>query len=281
MATIELPLVSVIVTTKNEEKNIENCLRSIQEQTYSNLEIIVVDNASADKTIAIAERFSARVFDKGPERSAQRNFGVDNSSGTFILYLDADMILSPNVVSECVSKISSNPKLVALFVPENIVGSGFWIAVRQFERSFYTGSVIDCVRFVRKDTFLKSGGFDSNLCGPEDWDFDKRIRALGDVAVIESPLFHNEGEFELSFYLKKKSYYSVSMSTYTEKWGKDDPDIKKQLGLLYRYFYVFVENKKFLHFFRHPILMIGMYYLRFRVGWAFLKSKYFRSRAHA
>ena len=50
---------SVIVTTKNEEKNIENCLQSINNQTYKNIELIVVDNFSDDKTVEIAKNNNA------------------------------------------------------------------------------------------------------------------------------------------------------------------------------------------------------------------------------
>ena len=67
--------VSVIVTTKNEAKNIGRCLQSIQNQTYKAIEIIVVDNFSKDETKRIAKKFTKKVFDKGPERSAQRNLG--------------------------------------------------------------------------------------------------------------------------------------------------------------------------------------------------------------
>ena len=97
-------LVSVIITTKNEEKNIENCLLSVTDQEFpkDRLEIIVVDNNSSDATKKIAAQYSDKVFDKGPERSAQRNYGAEVASGRYMLYLDADMILSKTVVSECV-----------------------------------------------------------------------------------------------------------------------------------------------------------------------------------
>jgi glycosyltransferase involved in cell wall biosynthesis len=89
------PLVSVVLTTKNEEKNIYRCLQSIQSQTYKNLEIIVVDNYSEDQTIKIAKEFTSKIFLKGPERSAQRNYGmIDVAKGIFVIYIDADMILS-------------------------------------------------------------------------------------------------------------------------------------------------------------------------------------------
>ena len=58
------PRVSIVITTKNEEKNIENCLLSIKEQTYSNIEIILVDNNSKDKTIEIALNFTRKIFNK-------------------------------------------------------------------------------------------------------------------------------------------------------------------------------------------------------------------------
>ncbi len=54
------PLVSVTITTKNEEKNIENCLKSILEQSYKNIEIIVVDNNSTDKTKEIALKYTQK-----------------------------------------------------------------------------------------------------------------------------------------------------------------------------------------------------------------------------
>src|SRR3989339_554384 len=130
----DLPVVSVIITTKNEEKNIENCLKSVQKQDYDKekLEIIVVDNNSTDRTKEIASQFTDKIFDKGPERSAQRNFGAEKSYGKYILYLDADMILSEKVISECVMK-SEKGRIVGLYIPEVIIGSGFWIKVRNFE----------------------------------------------------------------------------------------------------------------------------------------------------
>jgi len=83
------PTVSVVITTKNEEKNIENCLQSIKGQTFRNIELIVVDNFSEDATVEIAKEYAAKVYSKGPERSSQRNYGAHVSSGEYLLYLDA------------------------------------------------------------------------------------------------------------------------------------------------------------------------------------------------
>lgn len=264
-------LVSVIITTKNESANIGNCLSSIKNQSYSrdDIEIIVVDNNSTDKTKDIAREFTDKVFNCGPERSAQRNFGIIRASGKYILYLDADMILSRNVISECVN-ICEEKSAIALYIPERIIGSGFWIKVRDFERGFYNATCIDAVRFIRKDKFLEAGGFDETLTGPEDWDFDRRIKAMGQTAIIEAPIHHNEGNFRLREYIKGKFYYARTLDRYTSKWGRNDPCVRKQLGLYYRLFGVFLEAGKWKKALTHPLLQSGVYALRFLVGIGYL-----------
>jgi glycosyltransferase involved in cell wall biosynthesis len=280
-------LVSVIITTKNEEKNIARCLRSIAAQTYplEKLEVIVVDNNSTDGTLREIENFQKKfslpkiaVFNQGPERSAQRNFGAKNSSGDFFLFLDADMALSRKVIEEGVERMKRDSRLAGLYIPEEVKGKGFWGKVRNFERSFYDGTVIDAVRFVRKDKFFQASGFDENLTGPEDWDFDKKIRKIGAVGLIKASLSHSEGDFDLKKYLGKKRYYSRDFQKYISKWGKDDPDIKKQFGFYYRFVGVFWEDGKWKKSLGHPFLAAGMLALRFLVGVNFLAGRIFRRR---
>lgn len=265
-------IVSVIITTKNEDKNIENCLRSIKSQTFKNIELIVVDNFSEDKTAEIAKKHDAKVYFKGSERSSQRNYGAQVASGKYLLYLDADMILGPNAIEECVEKCGVD-RVDALYVPERIVGEGFWIKVRDFERSFYTGTVVDAVRFVRRDLFLRVGGFDESLVGPEDWDFDRRVRKIGRTGIVDTPLYHNEGRFNMKRYLKKKNYYSNGVKNYVRKWGPSDQETTKQVGVWYRLMGIFVEKGKWKKLVRNPLFMIAMYYLRLRVALTYLLSR--------
>jgi glycosyltransferase involved in cell wall biosynthesis len=270
-AETNAPLVSVVITTKNEEKNIENCLRSIKSQTYENIELIVVDNFSEDKTVEIAKKYTPRVYFKGNERSSQRNYGAKVATGEYLLYLDADMLLSLTVIEECVEKCEID-RVDAIYVPEQIVGEGFWIKVRDFERSFYTGTVIDAVRFIRRDLFLQVGGFDKTLVGPEDWDFDRKIRTIGRTGIVRMPLYHNEGRFNMERYLKKKGYYADGIQKYLRKWGPNDMETAKQLGMRYRLMGVFVEKGKWKKLMRHPLLAIGLYCLRLRVAIGYLQS---------
>lgn len=276
------PLVSVVVTTKNEEKHIGSCLESVRLQTYpqESIEIIVVDNNSTDRTKELAQKYTNKVFNKGPERSAQRNFGmIEKSQGKYVLFLDADMLLSPTVIEKSVAKLEGS-ELLALYIPEIVLGSSFWSRVRRFERSFYDGTVVDCVRIIRRDIFEKVGGFDLRMTGQEDWDLDKKIRNVGAVGMVDTydfgeinrrkPLiYHNEADFAVKKYLAKKGYYLEELF-YLERWGKNDPDVQKQFGFWYRFFGVFIENGKWRRLVRHPLLAAGMYFLRLLVGLQFL-----------
>ena len=270
--------VSVIVTTKNAQDHIGSCLSSIKSQDFdqSDFEVLVIDNNSTDKTKAIAYQFTDKVYNIGPERSAQRNFGVGKASGGYVLYLDVDMKLSKNVILECVKKTDTED-LVALYIPEIIVGKGFWTKVRNFERSFYNATVIDCVRFIRKDKFFEIKGFDESLTGPEDWDLDRRIKQIGKTSIINAPIYHDEGVFNLKKYLLKKSYYSKTFNKYIQKWGASDAIIKRQLGFFYRFFGVFIENGKWEKLIRYPALTFAMYFLRFLVGVTFLATRISRN----
>lgn len=299
---MEKDLVSVVITTRQEEKNLPHCLASLRIQTYPRIEILVVDNGSTDETCEIALAHTPHVYQMGPERSAQRNFGmIQKATGKYVLYLDADMILAPTLITDCVALMAQG--FAALHLVEIVLGKRYFSRVRRFERRFYDGTAIDGTRFFLREAFVKSGGFDEALSGPEDWDLDKKIKSIGKVGILHSAktnapvwekdeptkeladfirkrgaepavygsvIFHNEAEFDLGKYLGKKSYYAKSFNAYIAKWGKDDPDVRKQLGFVYRFFGVFLENGKWRRLLSRPDLAFGLYFLRFLVGLRFL-----------
>ena len=266
--------VTVVITTRNEARNIGACLDALEAQTVprSSFEVILVDNNSTDKTVEIAQPRADAVYTKGPERSAQRNYGVEVAHAPFVLYLDADMRVTPGVIAECLDAVTEDQGIVGIYIPEQVVGTGFWIAVRNFERNFYNATVIDAVRFVRRETFMALGGFDGALCGPEDWDLDRRLLAHGRLHLIAAPLMHDEGAFSFRRYLQKKAYYAQSFDAYARKWD-NDATVRKQLGFFYRFVGVFIEAGKWRRLVRHPVRAAGMYLLRFLVGCSFIWSK--------
>lgn len=112
------PLVSVIIPTLNEEKNIERCLVSIFNQSYSkeNLEVIVVDDKSSDNTLEIVKKFPVKIIISGAHHAEiSKMIGFKAAKGEFAIYLDADV--------ELIGKDWFEKMLKPLLEDEEIIGS--------------------------------------------------------------------------------------------------------------------------------------------------------------
>lgn len=264
---------TAVITTRNEANNIGNCIHAF-DAVRDDVEIIVVDNNSDDATKSIAESLGARVFDKGPERSAQRNLGWQEATAKWVIILDADMILPPATLKEILEITERDHDESAYWIPEVRTGDGIRVKARNFERSFYDGTCIDALRLFKRDILVKTRGYDESLiAGPEDWELDIRVLETGaKCKVINGHLIHNEKQLTLKRMLSKKSYYSKSMAAYQAKW-KGHPALKKQFGVGYRYFTVFMENGKWLKVIRHPILFAVMMFERILVGFTYLANR--------
>ena len=282
---------TAVITTRNEAANIANCIHAF-DAFRDQVEIVVVDNQSTDDTKKIATDLGAIVLDKGPERSAQRNLGWQTATSDWVVVLDADMILPRETIDEILtiaepgedfrrktkdeatglpSNVSSP---LAYWIPEIRTGTGIRVKARNFERSFYDGTCIDALRLFHKSVLSETGGYDENLiAGPEDWELDIRVLATGaKCAVLKNHLIHNEKQLTLKRMLEKKAYYTKSMAAYQAKW-KGHPALRKQFGLGYRFFGVFVENGKWKKLLRHPILAFVMYCERIAVGFTYLINR--------
>ncbi|GAB3584091.1 glycosyltransferase family 2 protein [Calidifontibacter terrae] len=209
--------VTVVVPTRNNERTLAACLRSVVEQTHRPLELIVVDNHSSDRTREIAGQFADRVITQGPERSAQRNRGIREAGGEWVLWLDSDMLLPPTAVAVALrTALETDAAGVAL--PERTIGDGFWTACRALERECYLDQPwLHNPRLLRRDFLLGSGGFNLDMSGPEDADL--RLRMLDSGARIElAPILidHDEGRLTVRDVLSKRYYYGRSIPALAE-----------------------------------------------------------------
>lgn len=253
------PLISVIVTTKNNQATLDACLKSIADQTYDQVELIVVDNNSDDDTPAIAKRYTEHVFTKGPERSAQRNFGAKKARGEFILIIDSDMELGAEVVAQCASAAQADPKLASLVIPEESFGEGFWAQCKHLERSFYVGvSAIEAARLFNKKIYLELGGYNENMTGGEDWDLTQRIKREGSNGRIEEFIRHNEGRPYFLRTARKMYYYGQHAGEYFKNNPTSSP-VTDASGPLARYRLFFSRPGKLM---KNPILGTGMLMLK-------------------
>ena len=107
------PLISIIIPVYNSEKYLKECLDSIINQTYNNLEIIIIDDESSDNTIDIINKYNdsrIKIYRKNNEGvSEARNLGLSKVTGDYILFIDSDDYLSNNdVISNLVGNINNN-----------------------------------------------------------------------------------------------------------------------------------------------------------------------------
>lgn len=237
-----MTLISIIVPTFNEEKNIGRLLKSVGRQTIG-CEVVVVDDGSSDRTVEIAKKFTKRVYlRKHAERSVQRNFGASRAKGNYLLIVDADMELTPGVLESCLANINGHGALV---VPERTVGKGFMVGVRKFEREMYMGDeTIEVARFFPKKIFNEFDGYDKDLTGTEDYDLPKRISRKYTIGWAGEYILHHETGLTLGRQLRKKFYYAQKSALYAKK----HPDLISKQGILilrkayFRHWRKFVSN---------------------------------------
>ena len=100
-------LVSVIVPTWNNEDVIEGCLKTLNQQSYKNLEVIVVDNFSKDRTLEIAKKYGVKVKQVKSNISEARNKAAELSKGEILIFTDSDCEFPKDYVKKVVDKMRS------------------------------------------------------------------------------------------------------------------------------------------------------------------------------
>lgn len=189
-------LVSIIIPHYNRAKLVSKAISSVEAQTYSNWEIIIVDDISEPAEFNTLQKVAgdrARVYQretartKGP--SACRNIGIAASMGEFIIFLDSDDLLAPFCLEQRVKAMAENLKIDAgvflMAVLSNEVErpkafnplfeEDMWI--EGFLRNENPWNVTGPIW--RKDALLKTGGFDESFFGMEDPELHLRALYLG------------------------------------------------------------------------------------------------------
>ena len=244
------PLVSVVVPTKNSAQTLEACLKSIQAQTYRNIELVIVDNFSTDATREIAKRYTDKVFEKGPERSAQVNFGVLQASGEYVYKVDSDFVLDAEVVAQCVKAAAEGVDAVVVHNSPDVRVS--WIArIRKFEVDMYKYDLTySSARFVKKNAYEAIGGFNPLITAGEGYDFQNKLNRHGyKTGFVEAEALHLGEPTHFGRHMKK--YYDYGRDFVN--FQKVNPsESKTQLS-----FFRGVYARHWKQFFLHPLLGIG------------------------
>lgn len=166
---------SVVIPAYNEEANIVDCLRSFQNQTRKPDEIILVDDGSTDKTVALAQAMGATVIKSSHAgRSRPRNLGWKKARGNVIAFADADTIFASNWLEAVLNKIVDYDAVAekrAVYQPDS-----FYLKCQQANYDLnYSDYIPFCAWVIRKSVLEDVGGFDEGLNVAEERDLGKRM----------------------------------------------------------------------------------------------------------
>lgn len=195
-----LPLVSVYMPTKNRIELLKRAIQSIKEQTYPNIELLIVDDGSTDDTYAYLTKLSKTMSNLSIFRHEQsigacaaRNLAIKNAQGEFVTGLDDDDLFLPNRISSLMAAYDDKYAFVC--------SSMWWdygAKKRLIDGSEFTFSLAEQLSYneatsqilVKRERVLKLNGFDETFVACQDYDlFTRLIEIYGSARRIASPTY--------------------------------------------------------------------------------------------
>ena len=182
-----LPLISVIIPTLNEEENIAGCLGNTQGAL--NVERIVVDGGSRDRTVEIARSCGAKVLTSPTGRARQMNAGAEVASGDLFLFLHADTLL-PKRFDGWVRQVLAQPGVAAGAFEFRLDATSRGLRIIEQVANWRSRRLQlpygDQAIFIRSALFREIGGF-PDLPIMEDFEFIRRLKRKGRILTLPRP----------------------------------------------------------------------------------------------
>ena len=198
-----LPLVSVIIPTFNREQTLERAIESVLNQTFPNIELIIVDDGSTDSTELICEGKNLRYF-KTENRgvSAARNFGIQQALGDWVAFLDSDDQWLPKKIQRQIEYSAENPEYNLIHCDEIWIRNGVRVNAHnkhkkgggdQFCRSLKMCLISPSAVMMKKETLFELGLFREDFPCCEDYDLWLKFTSLYPVGFVEEKLLNKYG----------------------------------------------------------------------------------------
>ena len=172
-------IVSIIIPCYNKEKHVKEAVESAINQTYKNVEIVCIDDASTDNSRSVlkelAEKYDNIVLIEENDNIGvcrARNKAIEVASGEYILPLDADDTIEPSYVEKAINVFSENPNIDVVYSRVKSLITKKELFKLCSEHHLLYGNFITCSSVFKKSDFQKVGGYDISFdkIGCEDWD---------------------------------------------------------------------------------------------------------------
>lgn len=244
-----MPFFSVIIPLFNKENYVENALKSILNQTFSDFEIIIINDCSTDNSVTkiqsyLSEKVRLIVHEKNKGLSATRNTGIANAKSDYITYLDADDLWKPTFLETIYRLISSFPEAKIFGTNyEEVYGekvlkphngsenleTNFEGLINFFKINLKQGIYNHgCVCF-HKSVFEKVGYYDEKINFSEDLDFNVRANLHFKLAYSKSIEMQYSMQSENQITNSKISDKNLPDFNKYLKWEIKNKDLKKYL----------------------------------------------------
>lgn len=240
------PYFSIVIPTYNRGKYIKYAINSILKQTYSNYEIILVDDGSSDDTREVIKEYIENgtikyIYINNSGVSSARNTGIHNSIGDWVAFLDSDDEWAPTYLEYQCRNINKNPMICAhmcnseiveisgrrvnIFNDKNIISIFNGIDALTLVRPLYFVvkyrlTILDSI-VINRAILLKTGLFDESISIGEDLDIIIKVSCLGSIAIYKEVLVYiirrQESIDNLTSLLIKKGIYSYTCLVYVYK----------------------------------------------------------------
>lgn len=189
---MEKPLVSIVVPCYNHGKFLQETIQSVQQSTWPNIEIIIVNDGSVDNSEEVAKKLANRyknikyVYQQNAGPSVARNKGILKANGEFILPLDADDLISPHYIEAAVKAFAEDPNVKLVYCEAEKFGAktGKWILDDFSLEKLAFKNMIFVSALFRKTDWQNAGGFSEEMIwGFEDWEFWISLLKSGGIVI--------------------------------------------------------------------------------------------------
>ncbi|MFB2837627.1 glycosyltransferase [Floridanema evergladense] len=195
-----MPIISVIIPTYNAEKTIQKTIESVLNQTFTNFELIIINDGSQDATREILSRIldsRLKVFSyPNAGLAASRNRGIYHASSQYISFLDADDLWTPDKLEAQLQALQNNSQAAVAYSWTDCIDEsgqflrrGYYISAsgNVYKKLLLTNFLENGSNpLIRKEAFDKVGGFDESLNSAEDWDMYLRLAACYNFVAVSS-----------------------------------------------------------------------------------------------
>lgn len=196
----EIPLVSVLMTAYNREKYIAEAIQSVLISTYQNFELLIVDDASTDKTIAIAKEFALKddrikiyVNERNLGQFQNRNKAASYAKGKYIKYCDSDDKLFDWSLDYCVNMMERHPDAcMGILNLNNEIKNEYFNSAEAIHTNFFHTEILSIGpsgTILRRDAFKKIGYYNPDYGVPSDMYFNLKMAASFPIVLLSKVFF--------------------------------------------------------------------------------------------